>query len=63
MAENENATPEMVVNVKKSGPKFKAGSELASTVNKIDIDWDNQTEEDSGILTVSVKIGSSSDGE
>jgi len=58
MSENNNQeTPELIVNVKKKDPKFKAGSELASSVNMIDVDWDLEETENSGTINISLRLG------
>ena len=60
MSEIDNVKDELIVNVTKKEPKFKAGSELASSVNRMSIDWDNELDEDlnSETLTISIHLTS-----
>ena len=61
MSETANVKDELIVELKKKKkPKFKAGSELASSVNRMSIDWDNDLDEDlnSETLTISIHLTS-----
>ena len=61
MSETANVKDELIVELKKKKkPKFKAGSELASSVNRMSIDWDNELDEDlnSETLTISIHLTS-----
>ena len=58
MSEIDNVKDELIVNVTKKEPKFKAGSELASSVNRMSVDWDNEVEEDTQTLSISLHLTS-----
>jgi len=58
MSKLDNVKDELIVNVMKKGPKFKAGSELASSVNRMSVDWDNEVEEDTQTLSISLHLTS-----
>ena len=63
MSEIDNVKDELIVNVTKKEPKFKAGSELASSVNRMSVDWDNEVDEDTQTLTISLHLGSEPKGD
>lgn len=63
MSEKDNVKDELIVNVIKKGPKFKAGSDLASSVNRMNVEWDNEVEEKTQTLTISLHLGSDSKGD
>ena len=57
MSETANVKDELIVELKKKKkPKFKAGSELASSVNRMSIDWDNELDEDLNSETLKISI-------
>jgi hypothetical protein len=57
MSETVNVKDELIVELKKKKrPKFKAGSELASSVNRMVVDWDNDLDEDENLETLSISI-------
>lgn len=57
MSETVNVKDELIVELKKKKrPKFKAGSELAGSVNRMAVDWDNELDEDENSETLTVSI-------
>jgi len=59
MSETVNAKDELILELKKKKrPKFKAGSELASSVNRMVVDWDKEEDEESETLTISLHLTS-----
>ena len=54
--ENQTVGSELILNVKKKRPKFKAGAELSSTVNAVDVGWMEEHTEDAVILTVNLHL-------
>ena len=53
-------TDELNVSVSKKGPKFKAGTELANTVNSLHVDSSRDETEDSEIIKISLQLVSKS---
>ena len=58
MSEIGNVKDDLIVEVKKKRPKFKAGSELAGSVNRMAVDWDKEEDEESETLTISLHLTS-----
>ena len=57
MSEVDNAKDELIVQVKKKKrPKFKAGSDLANSVNRMVVDWDNELNEDENSETLTISL-------
>jgi len=57
MSEVDNAKDELIVQVKKKKrPKFKAGSDLANSVNRMVVDWDNELNEDENSETLKISL-------
>jgi hypothetical protein len=51
---------ELKVSVSKKRPRFKAGTELANSVNSIHVDSSNDVTEDSEIIKISLHVVSKS---
>ena len=47
---------ELILNVKKKQPKFKAGAELSSSVNLVDVGYSMEQTDDSYILDLSLHL-------
>ncbi|PKR81762.1 hypothetical protein CW751_00020 [Brumimicrobium salinarum] len=56
MSEEKCLNEEMLVNVSKRRPKFKAGTELANSVNMVDVDSSKDVTEDSEIIKISIRL-------
>lgn len=55
--ENSNKPEDLKILVKaKKRPKFKAGSELAGSVNRLEVNVDQDITEDSETITLEVKL-------
>lgn len=60
MSEKKCLEDELIVNVTKKGPKFKAGSDLANSVHLMDVDSSKEENEDSEIIKVSIRMSEKS---
>ncbi len=49
---------DFVLNVKKKSVRFKAGAELSSSVNKMDVSLDEDVTETHEFLGISIRLGS-----
>lgn len=57
MAEEKEKCEGLQINVKaKKRPRFKAGAELSSTVNSVDVAVDHTIENDTEMIDLSIKI-------
>ncbi|PKR80731.1 hypothetical protein CW751_08140 [Brumimicrobium salinarum] len=56
MSEKKSLNDELIVNVSRARPKFKAGSELAKSVNLMDVDSSKNVTEDAEIIKVSMRM-------
>lgn len=59
MAEAQNpelGKNELILNLRKKGPKFKAGAELSSSVNMVDISYNIEETEQEHTLELNVTI-------
>jgi len=56
MSEKKCLNEELLVNVSKRRPKFKAGTELANSVNMVDVDSSKDVTEDSEIIKISIRL-------
>ena len=53
---NEPAQNEVILSVKRSTPKFKAGADLSKTVNSIDIDCNEDQTDTHEVLEVKIHL-------
>jgi len=60
MSEKKCLEDELKVSVSKRRPKFKAGTELANSVNAIHVDSSEEITEDSEIIKISLHMVSKS---
>lgn len=56
MSEEKCLKEELLVSVSKRRPKFKAGTELANSVNMVDVDSSKDVTEDSEIIKISIRL-------
>jgi len=60
MSEKKCLNEELLVNVSKRRPKFKAGTELANSVNMVDVDSSKDVTDEAEIIKISLHMVSKS---
>jgi hypothetical protein len=50
---------ELLLNVRRSRPRFKAGAELSNSVNMVDLNWREDLNDDVAVLEMSLHLKSS----
>lgn len=56
--ENECVESELSVNLTKKTPKFKPGSDLSKSVNLVDAGWEEEEDEGSHVIKISLRLSS-----